>query len=122
MAETITVGCKMARGLFLDIIDADGSRERFATLNGTAVKFGEPPVGLDTGGYALTPNVDAAKFAAWMEYNKASSFVRDKLVIAHGKDTAAQAREHAKVPAQFAPLTEDDARKAKVQIMDDKAA
>lgn len=114
MAGTVTVGCKMPNGLHLDIVtvfrDDAGrilrtSRERFATLKGASVKHGA----LAPGQYdAAFTNVDADKFARWVDQNAGSSILEDGLVFAEAKlpDAVAHAKDEVTRPGQFTPLKE----------------
>ena len=79
------------------------------TICGCAVYRGPgdpPPVAPIVGGYALTHNVDADFFSTWLEQNKDSDLVRNRLVFAHAKPDLAtgQAKEQAEVRSGLEPL------------------
>ncbi len=102
MPGTVTVACKHPHGLHLDLIDGSGNRRR-VTVSGTRREFGKPDT--TVGGYALT-EIDADHWAAWVEKNKGSSLLTDRIVFATPKlqSTQAQATEQAAVPAIAPPL------------------
>ena len=85
-STTVTVGCKLANGLIIEVGD------KKAILNGanSAVLIG---------GHGITENVDKELFDAWMAQNKELTFVKAGLLFAHDKatNTAAQAKEQAEV-------------------------
>jgi hypothetical protein len=54
-------------------------------INGNAAPQGSVPNGLVDGGYVLTHNVPAETAKAWMEANKDSPMVKNKLIIIHEK-------------------------------------
>lgn len=97
--ETVTVACKMPRGIILRLfvmqphfepIQAGGVRETVkaheverVVLKGYGVAWGKSSPGEETGGYALTPNVPKAFWDAWYEQNKTTELVTHKLIFAH---------------------------------------
>jgi hypothetical protein len=107
----VTVACKVPTGLELQLQKEtkwpentpSGTimRTRFdkvgpiVIVRGPAQPVGPRPRGypappIIVGGYALTPNVDAAFFAEWMEQNKDAPYVMSKMIFAHGS------RDHVK--------------------------
>lgn len=99
---TVTVACKLPHGLHLDL----KGRER-VTVRGTAVPFGT--AAHDIGGFALTPNVDADFFAAWLEAYKNLEVVKRRLIFAYPKtqDATAQALELRDERSGLEPLDPD---------------
>ena len=53
---------------------------------GVAHPFGHQPPGLLNFGFALTPNIDADVWAAWVEKHKESDFITNRLVFAFAKE------------------------------------
>jgi hypothetical protein len=111
MAQTsVTVGLKLPQGLILRLFkmeDATGPGyvpgERRAVeygervrIRGTAHEEGMRPKVPIVGGYALTSGVPKDFWDAWLEQNKDSDLIRNKLIFAYSKvDSAkAAAREH----------------------------
>ena len=109
--QKVTVGCKLPHGLVLHIdqmvevqqlTSGNGYRTvqesqqvgETITLNGNAVPFGVLPEYQIIAGYALTHNVDKDFWEAWLEQNKNSMIVRNKLV--YGYDQADAAVSHAR--------------------------
>lgn len=124
--ETMTVACKLPHGLVLRLFDMvdegepqrDGSvktvkraRQRYESgevvLNGYVAKHTpgtqQPSV---PSSYALTHNVPAAFFAEWMEQNKDSDLVRNKLIFGHGSADRVSgfSREHDKTLCGLEPI------------------
>jgi hypothetical protein len=126
MARTVTVACKMPNGLTLRLFAMEehtepvmgGGHRTFqkavdvgarVVIAGTATPFGSAPKAEVVGGYALTRNVDADFFAKWMEQNKDSALVRNKLIFAHAKTDTARgaAAEMAETRSGLEPLMPD---------------
>lgn len=78
MPGTVTVACKIPNGLHLDL----KGRER-VTVRGPAFKWGEPNPAI--GGYALTHDVDADYWAAWLAAYKDAPFVKNRHIFAYPK-------------------------------------
>lgn len=83
MGDMLFVGCKLPNGLHLDVIGEDGqTRTRVGTLGGCAQYRGEKaPLAIPlTHGYRMT-QIDADGFKAWMDQNKGSPLLKDRVVI-----------------------------------------
>ena len=109
----VFVGCKLPNGVILRLfkwIDDRGSpkdkstgeREKIAVpatgpngkpqevrLRGPALRFGAQPRFIIAGGYALTP-IDADFWEKWLEQNKGSSLIDNKLIFAMDTSHAAE--------------------------------
>lgn len=105
-AKTVTVACKIPSGLVLQLCEEQDRSEAVmgggvknfkqffkvgekVTLNGFSVPRG-PDFDADNvqpvaGGFGLTYGVNAEFFRKWMEQNKDSDMVRNKLIFAHEK-------------------------------------
>lgn len=133
----VTVACKLPNGLILHIdkmetifepVMGGGTREskiasrlgEAVKINGNAVKFGDIPAFTIAGGYALTTNVPAEFWDAWLAQNKDSDMVKNGLVFAHGKSdyAADKAKEQKDVLSGLHAIIPDkDARIAgKVKV------
>lgn len=123
---TVTVACKLPHGLMLRLFRMEEHDEpvmgggtktvkravaigETLTILGVAAPFGKSPKAQIVGGYALTPGVDADFFKAWMDQNKDSAVVRNKLVMHHEKPdmVAKKAEELAAIRSGLEPLTPD---------------
>ena len=121
-AKYVTVACKVPNGLVLrafkmyeehEAVMGGGSRKfemaRTAgdpfKVNGPAPMSAMPQFDMP-GGYALTPNVPADLWAAWLEANKDSAMVKNKLIFATATPEAAskQAKEQESVKSNLEPL------------------
>lgn len=110
-ANTVTVACKIPAGIFMqgykmvphqEPILGGGSREtEIAVPEGARVKINGPaaPQGavsphMGLGGYAMTHNVPADTAKAWLEANKDTPMVKNRLVFLAEKpeDVSAKAR------------------------------
>jgi hypothetical protein len=91
-------------------------------IRGTAYPRGQPPKGFpraprmiedEGGGYALTPNIPADFFAAWLEQNAETDMVVNGLIKAQPDldSLAADAAEHAKVDSGLGPMNPDGDRR-----------
>lgn len=105
---TVTVGCKWPPGLTLRMFRMVELQE--PVMGGGINRYqASQPTGIEvrikgfargiaatksplpvTGEYALTPNVDAAFFRAWMEQNKDSDMVKNGLIFCHKSEHAAR--------------------------------
>lgn len=105
----VTVACKLATGLVLQLFEMRDSMENVAGGGSRLVKIahavGEPvtvrgaatPFGVQkplVGGYALTPNVDKDFFDEWMRQNKEHAAVKNGMIFAH------ESRDHVEGMAQ----------------------
>ncbi|HCU0244481.1 TPA: hypothetical protein OUE28_003474 [Morganella morganii] len=81
----VTVACKLANGLYLDVGENREVVKGFA--NGIA----------DENGFGLTHGVDKAHWDAWLEENKDRDLVKNGLIFAHEKvkDSKAESKEKA---------------------------
>lgn len=123
MPGTVTVACKIPNGVVLQVytmetvsvpVMAGGFRDvKLAKqlpwrqkLNGPARKIGEDLPYQVIHGFALTHNVDADKFALWLEQYKDTDMVKNGLVFAQLKtnDTIAQANEHKGQISGYEPI------------------
>jgi hypothetical protein len=123
MAGTVTVACKLPHGLILRLFRMEtrnepvmggGTREvQVATqvgepvvIKGYAAPFGQVPSVPIEGGYALTPNVDADFWAAWVKQNEDHDAVRNRLIFANEKSESAQrkAKDQTKVRSGLEPI------------------
>lgn len=68
-------------------------------IHGPAFPFGEQPKVVNSGGYALTPNVDAEVWEIWLEQNEKSDLVTKHQIFAYDRMEMASdcAKEHAGV-------------------------
>ena len=119
-----TVACKLPNGLLLRVFDWAEHDEPvmgggFRTvkraspigepvkIHGPATRFGEAPKTAISGGYALTPNVDADFFARWLEQNADHhDAVKNHLIFASDKRQVAhdEAREKKDILSGLEPL------------------
>ncbi len=100
--KTVTVACKMPRGVILQLsrmmpmripIMAGGFQETMVAqkvgdqvrVKGFAVPFGKAPRYSIIGDFALTPGIDAAFWEAWKEQNKHLDMVVNGLIWAHSE-------------------------------------
>lgn len=81
----VTVACKLANGLYLDVGEKREVVKGFA--NGIT----------DENGFGLTYGVDKAHWDAWFEENKDRDLVKNGLIFAHEKvkDSKAESKEKA---------------------------
>jgi hypothetical protein len=99
---TVTVACKLPNGLHLDL----KGRDR-VTVRGPAVEWGKAPIAV--GGYALTPDVDADHWAAWLALYKDAPFVKNRYIFAFPKpaDATSAALEMKDEKCGLEPLDPD---------------
>jgi hypothetical protein len=107
-ANTVIVACKIPAGIFMQgykLVDTEepmplGSRtikkavptgDRIK-INGNGSAQGSVAPGLVDGGYALTYNVPAETARAWLEANKESDMVKNKLIFITEKAESAVAQ------------------------------
>jgi hypothetical protein len=100
-SNTVIVGCKLPNGIFMQgykMVDTEepmplgtrtvkkavpvGDRVK---INGNGAPQGALAQGLVDGGYALTYNVPADTARAWMDANKDSDMVKNKLIFISDK-------------------------------------
>jgi hypothetical protein len=126
MAGTVLVGCNYPNGLVLRLFDYitayqdvinGGKREVQVPVarNGSEVRLRGPAVrpgivpkykiiqSRAREGYAIT-RVDADWFEEWLEQNKNTDIVKNKVVIYHEKDTPGMAKEMQNVRNNLEPL------------------
>lgn len=123
MAATVDVCCKLPNGLHLTVFRMEehvepvmggGSRTvHRAVADGRTSIRGVGRRGHDdpriVGGYAVTHGVDAAIWARWLEQNRDSDVVRNRLIFADEKPGMAtgKAREQAEILSGLEPLNPD---------------
>ena len=92
--DTVTIGCKIANGLFLQVDD------KTVKING----FNTATV---IGGHGLTENVPADFWQAWLAKNKDRDITKNGLIFAHSntKDTTAEAKEKRKTKSSTEPIS-----------------
>lgn len=123
-AKTVTIACKMPRGLILRLFKTKmvpvpvlggGMREepraepipgKEVHVHGPARPFGADPVCTVVAGYALTTGVDIDFWKEWKEQNHDSDLLKNKIVFAYPtpESAGAAAKEHAKVKSGLEPL------------------
>lgn len=108
-ANVVTVACKIPAGIYMQGYKMEPSQEpvlgggyretKIAVpvgekikINGPAAPQGSVAPGLVDGGYVLTTNVDAETAKAWMEANKSSLMVKNKLIFISDKRESAEAQ------------------------------
>lgn len=121
MPGTVDVCCKLPGGLHLTVwrmdefVEATPTGNRTApravaagrvTIRGTGRREDDPRI---IGGYAVTRGVDADMWARWLEQNKDSDAVRNRLVFAAEKSVMAegQAREQSQLVSGLEPMNPD---------------
>jgi len=120
----VSVALKLPNGIFLQLYEfierqepilgggyrtfkmsraVEGSKYR---LNGNTFPFGQPPNFLIIGNYGITPNIPENVWDKWLEQNKDSDLVRNKLIFAYrsGDKVADCAKEHAKTRSGMEPI------------------
>lgn len=138
MNGTVTVGCKLPNGLILRLFYQEtvqelqlGGQTRDVTIsrqhpnaprvhiNGNMARHGEPLVDANgetinvQSGYAYTSGVDAEFMEAWMEQNKDSMLVKNKIILVAEKqmNLRAEAKENTERKSGFERINPDnDAR------------
>lgn len=107
--NTVVVGCKLPAGIYMQGYKMATTQEPVlgggfrdvpiavpfgpqVKINGNAAPQGSVPNGLVEGGYVLTHNVPKATADAWMEANKESPMVKNKLIIVHEKQESVVAQ------------------------------
>lgn len=105
--KTCTVACKMPNGLILKLcakevrqepVMGGGTREvdfyvpigDGVRIYGTEVPFGATPRVYNSGGYALTPGVDAEFMREWMDQYKLSDIVKSKMIFVQSTEERAR--------------------------------
>lgn len=111
----VAVGCKLPSGVWLDLDRYEGAEAQSA-IPPRLVKGKMPPVLLkgyrtrgaivSPGGYVVTP-VPAAFWEAWVKQNPRNDLIESGMVFAESTPDRAldHSKDHADVPAQFAPIT-----------------
>jgi hypothetical protein len=112
MPGQVTVGCRIPNGIILrafkmeprtELLQGGAIRETSVAVPvGQAVTIAGPgridrvQRGPVAAGYALTYNVDADVWEAWLAANKNTALVQNKLIIAHSKqvEVSAEARDN----------------------------
>jgi hypothetical protein len=127
-SPVVTVACKIPNGLSLQLfrkvevpepVQGGGIRvvprhDRIGDMvqiRGTAYPRGNPPPGMPprpimAGGYALTPNVPADFWDAWLEQNKEADYVKNKMIFAYGDraKTIGVARDNRELRSGLEPV------------------
>lgn len=80
----VTVACKLANGLYLDVGNQRVTVKGFA--NGIQ----------DENGFGLTHGVDKSIWDAWLEKNKGRDIVKNGLIFAHEKAKSVEAESKEK--------------------------
>jgi hypothetical protein len=125
--DKVTVACKLPRGanlrIFQEMDDVEqgiGGQVRAIkryvpiegqniVLKGNAVPFGREPIGLESGGYALTYNVDREFMETWLRQNKSHPWVTNKLIfISESRERAMdEGKEKAAVRSGLEPIAQE---------------
>ncbi|WP_267550368.1 hypothetical protein [Rhizobium rhizogenes] len=103
-ANTVIVACKLPAGIYMQGYEMRETQEQTplgfravktavpfgpkVKINGNAAAQGSVAPGLVEGGYVLTHNVPADTAKAWLEANKESDMVKNKLILVHEKQEA----------------------------------
>ncbi|NUF09793.1 hypothetical protein [Snodgrassella sp. ESL0324] len=92
--DTVTIGCKIANGLLLQVDDKTVKINGFNTSN-------------VIGGHGITENVPADFWQAWLARNKDRDITKNGLIFAHSntKDTTAEAKEKRKTKSSTEPIS-----------------
>lgn len=120
---TVTVACKHPAGLILRVFKMEdfnepvmggGFRtskkaiqmEQQVVIKGPAIAFGVVPDYRIIGGYALTEGVPADFWDAWLEQNKDSDMVKNRMIYAQERTTyvAGAAKEQATLRSGMEPI------------------
>lgn len=137
---TVTVACKVPGGLRLRVFEMVDSLETIpgigqrtakmaqpvggqVVINGPAHPINRAPGKEIAGGYALTMGVPADFFRAWMQQNKDSAMVRNRLIFAHENADYARskAREQEEIRTGIEGINQDgDARLRGVTLADER--
>ncbi len=123
MPGTVTVGCKLPNGLYIQAFTMESHQEAVMgggwkeinravakgeriKLNGCARFAGKDAPHEIRNGVGLTFGVDADLFAAWLEQNKDNEIVKNGLVFAQAKtgEINAQAKDHRTLKSGLEPL------------------
>lgn len=126
MPGTVTVACKMPNGLILELTELFDHTEplpgggtktvpmhrrtgKRVTIAGPAAPAGMAPKAPVMGGYALTHGIDADFWKQWLEQNKHSDLVRNKMIFAHEKQDSVEgrAREQAELRSGLEPMSQE---------------
>lgn len=126
--EKVTVACRVPNGLRLRLFRFEeaselvlgggtrtyqrsipitkGDKPLEVVVHGPSIPMGFAPSYLIVGGYALTPNIDKDFFEAWMEQNRNTDLVRNKMIFCqeHTQDAQAQAQEQKDVRSGMEPM------------------
>ena len=124
--DTVTVACKLPKGLILRVFDMEdmeeattGGSRRFKKarqvgpaipIKGFALPFGAMPNFQMEGGFALTPGVPREFFEKWLRDNHDQDFVKKGLVFAHVQHdkVVGRAKENAKLKSGMEPVDPDN--------------
>lgn len=124
--EVVSVACKLPNGFILrefkpaqesELVLGGGARDltvhretgRQVEVKGVAYRFGmAPPILVN--GYRVTPNVPKDLWDGWLEANRDSDLVRNRIVFADVQDSEikARTRESEAVPTGFEGIDPDD--------------
>lgn len=115
MAETVTVACKIATGVHLDLFKDSGMKTPqgeivWAHVDRRTLRGGAFPVGVQlpnppVGGYGLT-TVDKDFWNRWLAENKDNPLLKNGMVFATGNqaDTEKEARSREKLISGMEPI------------------
>jgi hypothetical protein len=121
--DTCTVACKIPNGLELRVFAYEDTRElqrdgsykdvkvarpigESVHINGPAHEINKAPRATIVYGYALTHNVSADFMETWLQQNKRSDVVMNKLILVQDKpaDATAESREHKSTRSGLEPM------------------
>jgi len=128
-AANVTVACKIPTGVVLQLcakeeyteegLNGSRARVRYTKVGqtfiarGPASPNGQVPRGYVrpavAGGYALTSNIPADFWDAWLEQNKDNPIVVNQMIMAYGKraTTIGEARDRKDLMSGFEPMNPD---------------
>lgn len=134
----VTVACKLPHGLIMRIYEMEDASEQVmgggartfkrarqvgdeVKLNGYAVPFGQAPEHPVVAGFALTHNVDAGFFKAWMAANKDHAAVKNGLIFGYAQldSVTSQAKERGALRSGLEPLNPNKVTQGGVPVYTD---
>jgi hypothetical protein len=123
---TVTVACKLPHGIWLRIFRRKTTKEstpqgfrdvdimeelpQRVRVNGWAVAQNKAPPHPVVGGYALTPGIPKEFWETWLEQNRTSDIVQNKIIYAHVEESSvtSQAVDQEKVRSGLERLDPDN--------------
>jgi len=84
MAETVTVGCKLAHGIHMDLHPKGQPRKRFTLKGNNSARV--------IGGFGITENVPKDHFDEWLRIHKNLPAVVDGLIFAMSQTASVEAK------------------------------